>query len=342
MTGHRWRAVMKSLSNGSSWMSEKNRETPERVSGKADLNQKHLSQKSILPMQLSERLMPLRNDMSLFRQLTDALPFGVFVVGSDRNIEYWNHAAESITGYLSQETLGRRCDEGLLTHCDGTGTTACALHGPAAFEEGYFFAQHKAGHRVPVAVRIVPLRDEQGTVVALAHLFKEEKASPEALSWIDEADSLLDPALGIYSATTTERQLRSGLACAGSHFAAFLIRIEHLDALAKKHGTEMTRVAQRAVIRTVTRLLSVPHYLGRWDEASLLVLVPECGHAVFFGLAERLESIGSSCAITWWGDRIDLRVAVRGAWSEPGDTLNTFSERLQQNPSSILAAAGEL
>lgn len=282
--------------------------------------------------------MSMPDDVSLFRQLTDALPFGVYMVGTDRNIEYWNHAAELITGHLSQETLGRRCGEGLLMHCDVTGTATCNTpRCPVTYAmrngipvEGRLFAQHKEGHRIPVVVRGIALRDEQGAVVAVAQLFQEEDASPEDLSWIDEADSRLDPALGVYSAATTQKQLRSALACAESRVAAFLIEIEHLQELARKHGTEMTRGAQRAVIRTVTRLLNVPHYLGRWDDNSLLLLIPECGHAVFASLLDRLSSVGNSCAITWWGDRVDLRVLVRGALAEPGDSLETFMEGLHQ------------
>lgn len=283
--------------------------------------------------------MSMPDDVSLFRELADALPFGVYVLGRDRRIEYWNRAAELITGHLSQETLGRHCGEGLLMHCDGTGTATCnTLLCPAANAaregvavEGHFFAQHKEGHRIPVVVRVIPLRDEQGGVVALAHLFQEEEASPENLSWIDEADSRVDPVLGVYSAETTQKQLRSALADGASRVGAFAIQIEGLQTLAKKHGREMTRVAQRAVIRTVTRLLNVPHYLGRWSEDSLMALVPECGQAAFAGLAERLNGIGKSCAIRWWGDRIDLQVVVRGALSEPGDSLEGFSGRFHRD-----------
>jgi PAS domain S-box-containing protein len=294
--------------------------------------------------------MSMHDDVSLFRQLADALPFGVYIAGADRNIEYWNHAAELITGHLSQETLGRRCGEGLLMHCDITGAAACntsrclvtyAIRNGLPVE-GRLFAQHKEGHRIPVVVRVIPLRNEKGVVVAVAELFQQEDASPEDLSWIDETDSRLDHGLGIYSAATTEKQLRSALASPASPLAGFLIEIEHLGEFAKKHGTEMTRGAQRAVIRTLTRLLNVPHYLGRWEEDGLLVLIPECGHAAFSALRERFSSVGNSCAITWWGDRIDLHVLVAGALSEPGDSLEMFVERFHQCSVRTQTVVGEL
>ncbi len=294
--------------------------------------------------------MSMPDKVSLFRQLTDALPFGVYIVAMNRQIEYWNHASELITGYLSQETLARQCGDGLLMHCDATGTATCNTpHCPVTYAmnnglsvETRLFARHKQGHRVPVVVRVIPLRDEQGSVVAVAELFQEEDASPEDLSWIDDADARLDPVLGIYSAATTQKQLRSALARPAARVAAFLIEIDHLHDLTRKHGTEMTRGAQRTVIHTVTRLLNVPHYLGRWGDSSLLVLVPECGHAAFPELRAQISSVGSSCAITWWGDRINLRVLVSGALSEPGNSLEEFIERLRASSSETDRVAGEL
>jgi PAS domain S-box-containing protein len=294
--------------------------------------------------------MPLPLNLSLFRQLTDSLPFGVYIAGTDRTIEYCNRAAEAITGYLGQETLGRRCGEEFLMHCHDTETATCnSLQCPLSYVtrnglpvECRLFAQHKEGHRIPTIMRAIPLRNEQGAILAVALLFHNENSSPEDLSWIDETDSQLDPVLGIYSAATTEKQLRSALACPASPLAGFLIEIEHLAELARKHGTEMTRVAQRAVIHTITRLLNVPHYLGLWEESSLLVLIPECGRTAFSALRERLASVANSCAITWWGDRIDLRFVVADALSQPGDSLETFVDRLHRSSSPVGQVGGEL
>jgi PAS domain S-box-containing protein len=48
-------------------------------------------------------------DADIFRQIANALSVGVYVVGLDRRIAFWNEAAEKFTGYLSQEVIGRPC-----------------------------------------------------------------------------------------------------------------------------------------------------------------------------------------------------------------------------------------
>lgn len=47
-----------------------------------------------------------------------------------------------------------------------------------------------------------------------------------------------------------------------------------------------------------------------------------------------METVGSSVAIPWWGDRLSLKVSVRITLTEKGDTAESIEERL--------IAAGEL
>jgi PAS domain S-box-containing protein len=49
----------------------------------------------------------------------------VFVVGPDYRIVHWDYRAESLTGLLAEETLGKPCYEVLQGECEG-GMTFCA------------------------------------------------------------------------------------------------------------------------------------------------------------------------------------------------------------------------
>jgi PAS domain S-box-containing protein len=113
-------------------------------------------------------------DSDLFRQIVETLPIGVYVVGLDRRIAFWNKAAEQITGYLSQEVMGRPCHADLLVPCGARGTPVCESAGclltcslrDGKPTEAVLFARHKDGHRIPVRVRSIPLCDGQGKIVA--------------------------------------------------------------------------------------------------------------------------------------------------------------------------------
>lgn len=270
----------------------------------------------------------------VFKQFADALPFGVYLLGLDKTIQYSNQAAEQITGYLGQEIVGRNCNE-FLACCDPEGKSLCGTDCPVRFTfrngaqlQNCLFVSHRDGQRIPVTVRTLSICDENGAVIAIARCFREANGCPEDLSWIEEGGSRVDPALGIYTFETTERQLRSALGMKDSRIAVFLIEIESSQELIKRHGTEMIRVAQRAVIHTLSRVLTLPHYLGRWKEDALLLLIPGCNPSYFTELQQTLTTIGSSCAVTWWGDRICLRVMVRDVLSEGGDSMENITAKL--------------
>lgn len=64
-------------------------------------------------------------------QILGTIPSGLFLVDKDRNIVYWNHEAERITGYSEEEAIGQHCSflEGI--EC-GTG---CGLYDKDAPEK---------------------------------------------------------------------------------------------------------------------------------------------------------------------------------------------------------------
>lgn len=115
-----------------------------------------------------------------FETIVDDLHDGLYLVDRNRVITYWNKAAEQITGYNSEEVIGRTCADNILLHVDSTGKELCKEMCPlaATIEDGkpleaevYF--QHKSGHRLPVIIRVTPLKNEQGEIMGGIELFSE-------------------------------------------------------------------------------------------------------------------------------------------------------------------------
>lgn len=93
----------------------------------------------------------------------DNVADGVYVVGSDRNILYWNKAASRITGYAAAEMVGQNCYSDLLSHEDEKGNTLCDSGCPltAGMGEGpilrNLFLRTKDGRKILVEEHISPL-----------------------------------------------------------------------------------------------------------------------------------------------------------------------------------------
>src|SRR5438309_9202231 len=130
--------------------------------------------------------MPELQDPDNFRTILESLQTGVYVVGRDGRILFWNQGAEKITGYLRHEALGRFCRENVLSHCNDHNCVQCGVSCPIAgtlhegkSSQGEIYFRHKKGHRVPVYMRTVAIRDPHGSVIGAAESFDEQRLVPE-------------------------------------------------------------------------------------------------------------------------------------------------------------------
>src|SRR5690349_8661671 len=125
-------------------------------------------------------------DPEVYQTVLDGLEQGVYVVDLNRRIVFWNAAAERISGYLRHEVVGRSCREDLLVHCDQSGAALCQRSCPLSeamavgrTRDAKIYLHHRAGHRVLVQVRVMPVRNRQGQVIGAAETFSEVSARPD-------------------------------------------------------------------------------------------------------------------------------------------------------------------
>jgi len=53
-----------------------------------------------------------------FWRIIEHLYDGLYFTDRQRVIQYWNPAAERITGFRAAEVVGRSCSDSILTHVD--------------------------------------------------------------------------------------------------------------------------------------------------------------------------------------------------------------------------------
>src|ERR1700690_4668242 len=64
-------------------------------------------------------------DRVSYSRLVDNLNDGLYIVDRDRIIQYWNKAAERISGHTAVDLIGKPCSDNVLTHVDGDGNSLC-------------------------------------------------------------------------------------------------------------------------------------------------------------------------------------------------------------------------
>ncbi len=184
----------------------------------------------------------------LFKILLDNLREGVYFTNTQRQIEYWNLAAERITGFESEEVVGHCCADNILTHVDDEGRSLCRGDCPLAAtirdgkeRQAKVFLHHKEGHRVPVSVSIAPIRDENGDVIGGLETFHDITTELAALQEMESLreQSLLCPLTGVgnrrYSEIIVEQRIAE-TSRTGASLAVLFLDIDGFKGINDTYG----------------------------------------------------------------------------------------------------------
>lgn len=278
---------------------------------------------------------------NLYRDLLEAIADGVYFTDRERRIAYWNRGAEALTGYGRAEVVGRRCMDNLLVHIDNAGTRLCLGHCPLAAtlgdgqpREADVYLHHKNGHRVPVRVRVFPIRDDQGAITGAVEVFNDNTAARRTEEHLERLArlALLDHLTGIANRRGAESALRSRLEELrrnGWGFGVLLMDIDNFKAVNDSRGHETGDRVLRLVARTLEAGARSFDLVGRWGGEEFVAVVSGADCRALHEAGERLGMLVAHSALD--GERpLSVTISIGAAEALPGDT-----------PESLVARADE-
>ncbi|MCK4511095.1 diguanylate cyclase [bacterium] len=277
-----------------------------------------------------------------FRAMIDNLHDGAYFVDLDRRIVYWNKSAEELTGYASEDVVGRTCDDGILLHVDEGGKDLCKDLCPLAetlkdgeLREVEVFLHHKSGHRVPVAIRVAPVRDRKGGITGAVELLSENSALLTARARIDELEQIatLDPLTRLPSRRCLEQELASRvdeLARFGRTFGVVSIRVDRMPKIISAFGRDVGDDVLRMVGNTLIYNCRPFDIIGRWGGAEFLGTVVGVERAGLTKVAERLRALVGKSMLPLEGRTVSVTVSVGAVMAEWGDTVDVLIDRAEQ------------
>ena len=271
-----------------------------------------------------------------FRTVLEQLQTGVYLVDKDRRIVFWNDGAERITGYLRHQVLGHFCRENVVMDCNEESCGLCGTVCPLAEtlhegrpKEAHVFFHHKQGHQVPVLLRVVPIRDEHGSIIGAAESFEPQVA--DSTSNDDLARyGCLDPT-GVPNHAFTQSHLRACLSTFTEHHVPFSIIGVHVDRLRKvqaTHGHEATTAILRAAAGTIQNVIGPSSFVGRWMESEFLAILTAPTPSQVEKIVENIQKAVNCSSIKWWDDPLLIHVTVGHTEVQAGDTLESLTERV--------------
>jgi diguanylate cyclase (GGDEF)-like protein/PAS domain S-box-containing protein len=274
-----------------------------------------------------------------FRGILDNLHDGVYFVDMNRRITYWNKGAEKITGYESSEAVGRSCSDNLLVHIDDDGVNLCKAACPLAQtlmdgreRETEAYLQHKDGHRLPVVIRVSPLRDSSGRIVGAVESFSDNSSKAALLQRIDQLqkESLVDPLTGLANRRCIDMKLHSridemrryGWSC-----GVLFLDIDNFKIVNDTYGHNVGDGVLTLVARTLSSNLRAHDLLGRYGGEEFVAIITHVDVAQLHSFADRLRLlVENSCHDTEYGT-IWVTVSIGATVLRPDDTVEAAIKR---------------
>jgi diguanylate cyclase (GGDEF)-like protein/PAS domain S-box-containing protein len=301
--------------------------------------------------------MPAFQDPEIYRNILDGLQIGVSVIDLAKKIVFWSDGAQQITGYARIDVLGHSCRENVFLHCNEVSCETCAEQcsiaaalREAKLVETLGLIHHKAGHRSPVRICAIPLRDRHGSIIGIIQTFEEHfaLAGPDANNqsmkehgWLDEVTGLPNQAvmrshLRETLGTFTEVHIPFGIAC---------LQVNELSRFRSSYGQGAARSILQVVAQTLRNTVWPTDFVGSWSEERFLVILMGCSEEAVHAIGGRILKMMAGVTIRWWGEDLSVTVSIGSTGARAGDSVESLLQRAQhalsdqQGALSVRAAA---
>lgn len=282
----------------------------------------------------------MNEDTSFYKNLLDNLHDGVYFVDKDIRITYWNSAAEKITGYSLQEILNTRCPDNRLQHIDQKGKKLCKEGCPLheTLKDGQprevenLFLYHKDGHRVPISIKISPIRNADGEIIGAVEIFFEHSAKLE----IEKHLKYLEKRLSLDSLTRLpNRAYLEDLIPAkilefertGSQFGLVFIDVDNFKSINDTYGHDMGDRVLRLIKETLVKNIRVIDTACRWGGDEFVVLLSDMKPETMAGVADKFLTLVRHSGLKVDHDLLQVTISIGATLIEPGDTLQSLVKR---------------
>lgn len=292
--------------------------------------------------------MPDLLDADVFRSVMEDLPVGVYLTDRQRRIVFWNEGAERISGYLRHEVVGRCCRDNIMLHCDHQQRVVCGTCCPLAEamadgkpREASLFLRHKSGHRVPIRVHTMPIRDGEGTIIGAAECFQRQRYVPHPdrreISGMEALNGIPEPSLML-----SELRLRLGrFEESGVGFGVVLLRVDGFDELRVSRGQEACATVLHVIASTLQNTIRPDDCLGAWSSGRLMLIVSSAAADAVLRAAERMRALASCSGVVWWGDPVPITLSGGGTQVKSGDTIDAVIHRAEHGLAESVERGGD-
>ncbi len=285
----------------------------------------------------------MEHEQDFYKKLLDNLYDGVYFMDSERRITYWNQGAERLTGYDNEEVVGCYCRENILEHVDESGTRLCESSlcpaaktledGEAREEEVYL--HHKSGHRVPVSIRVAPIKNPGGSIIGAVEVFSDASFKIDARHTIEELQrmALLDGLTGVGNRRYAEMNLNFRLAEMdryGWPFGALFIDLDNFKDINDTYGHEVGDAILKMAAKTLSNSLRSFDTMCRWGGEEFVAIIVNVDAKRLQTVCEKLRAMVEQSSIALNGRSLGVTISIGGTIAGDGDDMQSLIRRADE------------
>ena len=275
-----------------------------------------------------------------YKKIIDSLQGGVYFVDLDRVITYWNKAAEKISGFSTDEVVGRSCSDKILTHVDSEGNSLCHYMCPLAesmadaiLVEVEMYMHHKDGHRIPVSVRTSALTDTEGNVIGVVELFidiSNNNSANELRVKELEKLALLDKLTQLANRNYIEKEIQSRFEEKKRFnipFGILFIDIDNFRIFNNTYGHDVGDDVLKFIARTFIANSRPFDLYGRWGGEEFLGIIRNISSNDLENLGNKLRVLVEKSYLSHESDQLHVTISIGATLVHDDDTIDSLIKR---------------
>ncbi len=235
--------------------------------------------------------------------------------------------------------MGLSCADNILTHVNEEGVALCSKGCPLAQtlddgqeREAEVYLKHRDGHRVPVFLRVSPLRDSSGEVIGAVEAFSDNSSKAALHERIEDLQkmALMDPLTELANRRCITMKLRSRLdelKRYGWPCGVLFIDVDNFKVINDQYGHTIGDNVLQMVARTLSSNLRSFDVLGRYGGEEFLAIVANVDTAELYSFANRLRILVEQSSLTTEFGTVRVTISVGATLARSDDTADTVIKR---------------
>lgn len=274
--------------------------------------------------------------------LLENLADGIYYVDMNKNITYWNKSAERISGFKKSEVLGKCCADNILRHIDNAGHQLCIEGCPLSqtlidgkTRESNVYLHHKKGHRVPVSVKVSPIRDKAGSIIGAVESFSDNTTQLEMLKDFEKLknDAYIDNLTNISNRRYAENILDTNFTSEkkfSPDLGIIYFDVDHFKNINDTYGHDIGDEVLIMVAKTVANVLRKQDTISRWGGEEFVVVLPNANKELLNEIAERIRKFVELSFIIKNNKKITVTISLGVTFALESDTKESLIKRADE------------